>query len=541
MASSEAGAAAGEGRRLEEMESEMDRIKARLKMYEDPPPPAAMDVRVDGYAWHGSALAKHCRYKIRRTWEGQSLVVYRRFSDFVLLYAKLVREFPGAVVPNHPEKKMIYQGALAGDALAAERAQWFQAFLHSLVEHPRLATSPWLRDFLQMATEDWQTRCEQDASSPEADARAGANGNASAANGVRLSPLSEVATTGVLESSAQASLHQLQQLAPDVSSFKSMVSGWPTVLGQPEDMSEGDEGSSVYSVLDTSSKSSRGGPPGHTVDSQYVKLCWSDKPLRASVLPLTAALPLIAVASSNSTSKTPKELRFQIEAQDGRLRAVERLARASLDHVQRSSELGTCLQDLSVAAKDLGAAERTGAPARDAKSASAGGSPVACVLEALAGGMQALSEAYASDAARFRLTEAIEPVLATTLVMQGADRAYQRLLRARRQKNVADPALDRADDSPLATEEEALAGDLQSHSEHHEFCLASAMEALAQAEIARAQENQQRLAKLLSALQMADPDADWKAAAIESNARTGVGRPQQPTEQQPMERLITPK
>lgn len=517
-----------EHEQLERMESEMDRIKARLKMYEDPPPPAAMDVRVDGYAWHGSALAKHCRYRIRRTWEGQSLSVYRRFSDFVLLYEKLVREFPGAVVPNHPEKKMTYTNPLGGsDVLAAERVQWFQAFLQGLVQHPRLSTSIWLRDFLQLATEDWQTRCEEDANNT-GDNGAVANGSSKAG--------SEASTPSMLEASAQASLHQLQQYAPDVSSIKSFVTGWSTsVASSIANLSSRARSNSQDSGTSTTPASSAPASPatmpsypfveddstmdenskgrGHTVDSQYVRLCWADSPLQINTDPLSQSV-------SSTPTTQPKKIQIKIEARNARVQTMTRLARACLNHLQCSGEVGACMTDLSKAAEALSEAEGALAPGS------------AKVMDALASGLENLADSLTSESATGRITKAIEPVLEYALIMQGANRAYENLLRDRRQRNsVVDAPFGRSEDADLAEKEDALADDLQSHSENLCSRLAGAMEALAEAEIAQARENQLALRKFLLALQEADPETDWENATKASRQNAGIGVTQEEPKQ----------
>lgn len=87
-------------------------------------------------------------------------VVYRRFSDFCALYQHLVEQQPSALVPMHPQKVPI-NAVYAIRELCEERVEWCHAFLGAILRRPRLAReSEWVRHFLFDATEEWQSRLE---------------------------------------------------------------------------------------------------------------------------------------------------------------------------------------------------------------------------------------------------------------------------------------------------------------------------------------------------------------------------------------------
>ncbi|AMD22172.1 HGL168Cp [Eremothecium sinecaudum] len=84
-------------------------------------------------------------------------VVYRRYSDFVLLHQVLVSDHTACIVPPLPDKKVL--NYIAGDrfsqAFTQKRCHSLQNFLQRLGQHPKLSQSKIFYIFL--TSPDWDT------------------------------------------------------------------------------------------------------------------------------------------------------------------------------------------------------------------------------------------------------------------------------------------------------------------------------------------------------------------------------------------------
>jgi len=131
----------------------------RLKMYEFPCSPSKEQIRIEGYLWHrSSSMSSHVRYVISRTYSGNQVQVYRRFSDFVELYNRLVHDCPFICIPMHPPR-FFYK---IDHPEIVDRMDWLQAFMTSILQHAVLSECEWTKRFLFLPSEEWQACLEAD-------------------------------------------------------------------------------------------------------------------------------------------------------------------------------------------------------------------------------------------------------------------------------------------------------------------------------------------------------------------------------------------
>lgn len=151
---------------LVSLQNEVDELRTRLQLYERP-----MDLdafvfrvaesrRVSIHLTDSLQFPSHVVYRIERISKsnGGSIVLYRRFSDFVSLAALLEREFPQCLLPNIPPKRKINN---TKDSFVKFRLLQLDMYLLSLTEHPILKSSAVLKQFLYISTEQWQELVER--------------------------------------------------------------------------------------------------------------------------------------------------------------------------------------------------------------------------------------------------------------------------------------------------------------------------------------------------------------------------------------------
>jgi len=410
--------------------------RRRLELYEGYTPPQRMDIEVVEAVWCNSAtLDQHWRYRVRRRWYDASLDVYRRYSDFLALRSKLVARFPDQVVPALPEKQLPLQ---RGQSLAEERRLWFQAFLRAVLRHRTLAGSIWVKDFLTLASEEWQRRLVE----------------------------------------AKAS-HKVDERMWEGEDLKRLVS----IFSFPKGFALGSFGAKHENLIKCDAQNGR----TKAVDSKYVKYCWADGPLEVWS-------PALGTADDMTTQNS----QVKIEAQNGRMEAAVRLARASLTLIETEEGAGDESAKLVASLNKMDGLDQF-------------------LFENFKESV-ALRGTQSRDRREFVRQERklLLVTLEAALSLRGGNAAYERLRKQR-----VDPA------QIVAFDENALGEDFDQQDELLIQDFSRMMESFARAQIQRAKFQQRALQKVLESLRSDCADSlSFDQVLKDSRQRLGIGSAQ---------------
>lgn len=107
----------------------------------------------------GGTLKGHVSYRVNTRqknlpgYRSGTVVVRRRFSDFVWLSHRLQETYPGVLVPPLPEKKLVLDQYNA--EFVEERRRYLEVFLQRVTKHPVLHLSKTLQIFLTATDEEF--------------------------------------------------------------------------------------------------------------------------------------------------------------------------------------------------------------------------------------------------------------------------------------------------------------------------------------------------------------------------------------------------
>lgn len=113
-------------------------------------PPGSVGVRVTNPTSFSSGINKHTRYNVITTttlghFPRKDMSVWRRYSDFEWLHRRISTNYPAAMIPLFPEKKLLGN---TDEGFVSERAVALEAYLSKVASHPQLSQSVDLLVFL---------------------------------------------------------------------------------------------------------------------------------------------------------------------------------------------------------------------------------------------------------------------------------------------------------------------------------------------------------------------------------------------------------